>query len=257
MNKILEKDQAIEQINNTRVYGKKTDIDEKNVISFWTKRAKVESINSVLLGTDLQKEFNILRNQKELDLLKSILPKKKFNILDVGCGMVRWAKNLFPEYVNTYTGIDLTEDFIKRCKKDFKDNSLLSFYQMSATDIDTSKLRNDYDLVLVTGVCMYINDDLLNNVLLALEKVISKDALIYIQESVSTSDTRLTLKEFYSESLESNYSAIYRTIPEYESVFAKYKYLRNIHTKDYLLSKELGWKRTETNAYYWLMSGEE
>ena len=97
MNKILEKDQAIEQINNTRVYGKKTDIDEKNVISFWTKRAKVESINSVLLGTDLQKEFNILRNQKELDLLKSILPKKKFNILDVGCGMGRWAKNLFPE----------------------------------------------------------------------------------------------------------------------------------------------------------------
>lgn len=257
MNKIFEKDQEIEQINNTRVYGQKTDIDVNNAKSFWTERAKVESINSVLLGTDLQKDLNILRNQKELDLLKSILPKKKFNILDVGCGIGRWAKNLFPEYVNTYTGIDLTEDFIKRCKKEFKDNSLLSFYQMSATDIDPLKLRNDYDLVLVTGVCMYINDDLLNNVFIALEKVISKDALIYIQESVSTSDTRLTLKEFYSESLESNYNAIYRTILEYESVFAKYKYLRNIHSKDYLLSKEMGWKRTETNAYYWLMSGEE
>ena len=73
MNKIIEKDQEIEQINNTRVYGQKTDIDVNNVKSFWTKRAKVESINSVLLGTDLQKEFNILRNQKELDLLKSIL----------------------------------------------------------------------------------------------------------------------------------------------------------------------------------------
>ena len=34
MNKIIEKDQEIEQINNTRVYGKKTDIDEKNVKSF-------------------------------------------------------------------------------------------------------------------------------------------------------------------------------------------------------------------------------
>ena len=125
MNKIIEKDQEIEQINNTRVYGQKTDIDVNNVKSFWTKRAKVESINSVLLGTDLQKDINILRNQKELDLLKSILPKKKFNILDVGCGMGRWAKNLFPEYVNTYTGIDLTEDCMKRCKKDIKDNSLL------------------------------------------------------------------------------------------------------------------------------------
>jgi 2-polyprenyl-3-methyl-5-hydroxy-6-metoxy-1,4-benzoquinol methylase len=96
MNKIIEKDQEIEQINNTRVYGQKTDIDVNNVKSFWTKRAKVESINSVLLGTDLQKDINILRNQKELDLLKSILPKKKFNILDVGCGMGRWAKKFIP-----------------------------------------------------------------------------------------------------------------------------------------------------------------
>ena len=31
MNKIIEKDQEIEQINNTRVYGTKTDIDEQNV----------------------------------------------------------------------------------------------------------------------------------------------------------------------------------------------------------------------------------
>ena len=68
---------------------------------------------------------------------------------------------------------------------------------------------------------------------------------------------RISEKPIVSESLESNYNAIYRTIPEYESVFAKYKYLRNIHTKDYLLSKEMGWKRTETNAYYWLMSREE
>lgn len=95
MNKIFEKDQEIEQINNTRVYGQKTDIDVNNVKSFWTERAKVESINSVLLGTDLQKDLNILRNQKELDLLKSILPKKKFNILDVGCGIGRWAKTYF------------------------------------------------------------------------------------------------------------------------------------------------------------------
>ena len=64
MNKIFEKDQEIEQINNTRVYGQKTDIDVNNVKSFWTERAKVESINSVLLGTDLQKDLNILRNQK-------------------------------------------------------------------------------------------------------------------------------------------------------------------------------------------------
>lgn len=72
MNKIFEKDQEIEQINNTRVYGQKTDIDVNNVKSFWTERAKVESINSVLLGTDLQKDLNILRNQKDYLLSKEM-----------------------------------------------------------------------------------------------------------------------------------------------------------------------------------------
>ena len=44
-----------------------------------------------------------------------------------------------------------------------------------------------------------------------LHEIISDEKTIYIRETISVMDTHLTLKNFYSENLETNYSAIYRT----------------------------------------------
>lgn len=48
----------------------------------------------------------------------------------------------------------------------------------------------------------------------ALNNLLSDNAQLYIRESISYMDVRLTLKDFYSDNLEDDYNVIYRTKDE-------------------------------------------
>ena len=52
-------------------------------------------------------------------------------------------------------------------------------------------------------------------------QICADDKKVFAMEPTSCMDTRLTLKDFYSDGLESDYNAIYRTEQEYRDVFAK------------------------------------
>jgi len=123
---------------------------------------------------------------------------------------------------------------------------------MSATDIDRAKLLKQYDLIIMNGVCMYINDIPLLNLFSELNELLSDQACIYLQESVSIKGTRLTLKEFYSDDLKCTYNAIYRTKNDYNSMITKQLNPIKILTTGLLLDKDSG-AREETNAQYWFL----
>lgn len=59
--------------------------------------------------------------------------------------------------------------------------------------------------------------------------VIHENSIIYILDTISVLDTRLTLKNFYSSELESDYNAIYRTEDELLEFF---KIIDNIELVD-------------------------
>ena len=167
--------------------------------------------------------------------------------------MGRWANNL-KDKIKLYHGIDFSENFIESNKKRFKNYDNLNFMVMSVADIDLSKLNKTYDLVIINGVLMYINDNNLNCIFDNLRKI--NPHYIYIQESISILDYRLTLKDFYSEELETQYNAIYRTKREYEHYFKNILLEYKIKKNDLLLDKETG-ARKETNAQYWFLEKEE
>jgi predicted TPR repeat methyltransferase len=79
-------------------------------------------------------------------------------MLDIGCGIGRWAYNLEP-IIKAYDGIDFSEEFVKTAGAHFRDRDGIKFFCMPVTDIDTTKLREKYDIVITTAVSMYINDD--------------------------------------------------------------------------------------------------
>ena len=60
-------------LNKTRIYDDKIDIDNKDVKSFWEKRASLKDLNAVLLGNQQDSKHSDLRNKKELTLLKSFI----------------------------------------------------------------------------------------------------------------------------------------------------------------------------------------
>jgi SAM-dependent methyltransferase len=143
----------------TRIYGKAVELDNNSVQMFWDAHAYNDnSLTSVLLGSDFTEDVKKRRNERETEILLSFIGgKKDITVLDIGCGIGRWAHNL-KDCVKTYHGIDFSAEFIRSAKKFFEKDDRIQFFNMPASQIDVSVLLNCYDLVIITGVAMYIND---------------------------------------------------------------------------------------------------
>jgi SAM-dependent methyltransferase len=235
-----------------RIYGDNAGIDKESVKSFWNNNAKKDSsLKSVLLGYDFGENSAVLHNQKEAKIVLDFIGEGKKTILDIGCGIGRRAYNL-KQIIKTYDGIDFSEEFVKSANNNFEGCAGIGFYCMSATEIEAKKLLEKYDVIIATEVSMYINDEELYKLYGHINKFTAKGALLYIQDTTSLLDVRLTLKDFDSKELKTKYNAIYRTKAEYESLFGKYlpEFELMENGTELLLDKDSG-AREETNARYW------
>jgi SAM-dependent methyltransferase len=243
--------------DNGRIYGEKAVIDSENVKAFFNNNAQKDtSLKSVLLGRDFGENSADLHNQKEAKIVLDFIGDGKKTILYIGCGIGRWAHNLKP-VIQKYDGIDFSQEFIQAANHNFRDFDEIMFYCMPATDIERTKLLEKYDVVIVTGVSMYINDEELDKFYNYINSFTQKDSLLYIQDTTSLLETRLTLKDFESIELKTKYNVIYRTKTEYETLFGKhlpaFKLAKN--GTELLLDKNSG-AREETNARYWCFRKE-
>lgn len=234
-----------------RIYNKKEEINSGKVQQFFENRfCKENPLASVMVRGNSSDNIAYKRNEKEKYLLLNLIdfsnPKE---ILDIGCGCGRWVENL-GHNIKYYDGIDFAEQYIITAKSTYKSFNNINFYNMDVTNLDISKLKNQYDLIILNGICMYLNDIDLRNLFSSLSSFIRRNGRIYLRESVSTINNRLTLKEFYSKELECEYNAIYRTPEEYENVI--FDLNLKIINNGFLLDEETG-KRDETNQKYWLL----
>ena len=215
---------------NTRVYTEKTDINGDNTRSFYNERAKrwkdMECpYTLVLLGDQdpsLAEKYN--RFEKE-----SILPKIRIDsdstVLDIGCGMGRWAESLIP-ICGQYVGTDFSDAIIdvakSRCAElpnaENSDFKCMSFQKTVSTDINDLTGGKKINRLLVCGVEMYINDNDLLSGMKSLMNLLDDKCVIYFTETVAIK-TRLTLDSHPSEALKTTYDAIYRTPDEYLEIY--------------------------------------
>ena len=208
----------------SRLYGDKENIDSEEVKNFFSERAsrEVESDLSIVLFQD--KENSEQRHIEEKKLFYEHIDLEGKKVLEVGCGIGRWAEALHGK-CESFLGIDYTEDLIEIANKtyDFDD---CKFQVMSATDIKADELLIEppFDVIIFSGVLMYINDDDIKLVFNELNRIGADDKKLFIMEPVSRMGSRLTLKDFYSEGLEADYSAIYRTEEEYMELFEGLNY---------------------------------
>ena len=205
-----------------RVYGEKINIDTKNTISFYNQRAKTiktreREYTTVLLG-DQDPDFSVKWDayEKQFILPKLKLTKEKV-ILDIGCGIGRWAEAVVGQ-CKEYYGVDFSSEMIAVAKENIKKENC-HFYTMSLVDAlsDSKTTARKYDIVLMVGVSMYINEDELKESYRLLRNLVNKDSLFYFEESVGKKE-RLTLNHIWSEDLKDYYGAIYRTREEYKSL---------------------------------------
>ena len=239
-----------------RVYGEKVSIDTKNTISFYNQRAKTiknreQEYTTVLLG-DQDPEYAVKWDEYEKGF---VLPKLMLNrnkvVLDLGCGMGRLA-DAVSDKGKEYYGVDFSSEMIAVAKQNVRNNNC-HFYTMSVVDAlsDPKITARKYDLVLMAGVSMYINEDELKESYRLLRNLVNKDSLFYFEESVGKIE-RLTLNHIWSEDLQDYYGAIYRTREEYKSLIDEYingvEYIEEGYMN--FLDKE---EQTETSHWYALL----
>ena len=205
-----------------RVYGEKINIDTENTISFYNQRAKTiktreREYTTVLLG-DKDPDFSVKWDayEKQFILPKLKLTKEKV-ILDIGYGIGRWAEAVVGQ-CKEYYGVDFSSEMIAVAKENIKKENC-HFYTMSLVDAlsDSKITARKYDIVLMTGVSMYINEEELIKCYHGLKRLAKRDTLFYFEESVGKKE-RLTLNHIWSEDLKDYYGAIYRTREEYKSL---------------------------------------
>lgn len=209
-----------------RVYGDKININMDNIKEFYKKRATEKitvHIDSpvVLCGdTDNKKidEWTRFEIENRINLLEI---DNDSNILELGCGTGRISKFIIDLIPKSYTGIDYVQELVDIAKNrlDIKKSENINFLSTSFKDFFKSNRNRKFNRFFISGgVLMYINDCEAKECIKKLADIMDENSVIYISEPIST-EKRLTLNEFYSENLKSNYSALYRTENEYINLF--------------------------------------
>lgn len=238
-----------------RLYNKKVDVDHEKIKSFFDKRGKNVDKDSILSSTMFtEKETAKKRDLIEKKLvLKNVKIEDNSKILDIGCGVGRWAE-LFSENNNTYLGLDYSNELLNLAKENNPlDN--VHFQLMSADNIDPEKLviAPPFDLIIINGLLIYINDAQLEKVFNSINELSAEGTIFYLREPVATKE-RLTLKEFYSEELNEDYNAIYRTEKEYFKLFSILKGFELLKS-GFLYDKSVHDRSETVHKYYLFKRG--
>ena len=248
-------------MSSHRIYEEKHDIDTDNTKNFYDQRAKnIGNMSSpyvaVLLGDQDPQHAVDWNTFEKTFILPQLKVNKSSSVLDIGCGIGRWAESIIPE-AGYYLGTDFSGEMIKiaqqRCSFENADYDFINVSFQEACRRSSEKLQRKFDRVVIGGVCMYINDADLKDCIAGLIDLLDEHCIMYLTETVAV-ETRLTLDECPSDALKTTYDVIYRTPSEYNAYSEVFKNAGfRIVKQDYLphLNNEASF--SETDRWYTIL----
>ena len=248
-------------MDHTRIYKDKVEIDEKSVAEFYNRRAEgsrkeqgTTEDGAVLLGSQ---DAGVLaaKAQYESDYIMPMLGiDSKTRVLDLGCGLGRWAQYVMP-HCGFYCGVDASEKMIELARNNC--SRLGTHFRLQAMTISDAVGQTSafwggpFDLVITSGVMMYLNDDTLTSFFQQLPQHLAEHCTLHFADPVGTKE-RLTLNRHVSEALSSTYSAIYRTVDEYLDFLAPLRELGFSVVKSEQ-EPRFGETYTDTHRHYFIL----
>lgn len=244
-----------------RSKGERIDIDYSSTQAFFDKRGKAEYAN-VLSATMYQDDNPDLVAQRDATEKSVLAPQLQLDahsrVLDIGCGIGRWGWFVHDQAPQAqYLGIDFSASLVDKAEAEARRRAKpqLRFQVMSATAIEPEALvlAPPYDLVIISGLLIYLNDQDCLKLLTQAAQLCAPGGRIYLREPVGVAD-RFTLDRFYSTELQHEYSAIYRTIDELQQLLQRALSATpfSVRAADFLFAAALE-KRAETRQYYTIL----
>lgn len=200
-------------------------IDKKAVGEFFDRRAEkiasVGPLHAVIYqdkNGELAKSRDIAEKAKLLPLLRLDGSQR---VLDVGCGTGRWANELVAISA-WYHGIDTCGGLVDYARQRFSAVDCCRFTVSAADNFSLEDLGESlpFDRVLCAGVLMYLNDAEVHHALRCIVAALAPGGLLMLREPLGLG-RRLTICEHYSEEMDQDYSAVYRTREELEILISK------------------------------------
>lgn len=242
-----------------RIKGTVENLDYESTKAFFENRAeRYDEVYpySVTMYQDNHKDITVKRNAEEIHTIYPLLELNSASrVLDVACGIGRWA-DAIQEPIDLYCGVDFSKELIEIAKQRNIHNNFQYYVaaMQNIADILQEEAIAQFNVVLIVGALMYLNDSDVEVLLKQVEQLCGEDAIICVREPIAT-ENRLTLKDFFSEELNANYNAIYRTQDELQRMFE-----RNLVDKGFVLEKvsplfaegNLN-NRKETMQYYFIL----
>lgn len=195
-------------------------IDKESITAFFKQRAakadQLGHIQAVIYqdkNPDLAQQRDAAEKAKLLPLLHL---QKHESVLDVGCGTGRWADVVVPE-CGKYLGTDFSQELVDIARTRFSSNPHTNFVCLPAEQVSATTIQDRFQVILSLGLFIYLNDDELIKTIQGYASVADTSCRLLLREPVGT-QTRLTIKEHFSEDMDQIYNAIYRTEEEIMSI---------------------------------------
>ena len=195
---------------------------------FWEEQSlkKVEFIHS-LSNLSKDQAFSEEKSKKEILKIENYFNelKKFFNsCIEIGAGTCQWTP-LLKKFSKSVLATDTSISMLKKGKSyiESKYNSKdISFF---GGDILKEQFpqKSPYDLFFISGLILYLDEKNFSNLLNFINNFASEDAIILMREPVAV-NKKYILDNVFSEELQMNYSAIYRTENDIIENFKRFRF---------------------------------
>ena len=195
---------------------------------FWEEQSlkKVEFIHSIS-NLSRDQDFSKEKSKIEMLVVKNNFDeiKKHFDsCIEIGAGTCQWTP-LIKKYSKSVLATDTSMSMLKKGKEYLEKKYQLKGVSFFSGDILKEEFpeKSPYDLFFISGLVLYLDEKIFLDLLNFINNFSSKDSIILMREPVAI-NKRYILDNVFSEELQMNYSAIYRTESEIIENFKKFKF---------------------------------
>lgn len=198
--------------------------------NFWKEYSKMNKSENSLMNLESDEKKASEKFILEKEHLKKIVNFKKDDILvDLGAGIGLWSEYFAHKVKKVYL-VEKQEEFIISAKKRIN-NLKVNNIETILSDVNDFELEeNSVDYVFISGVTIYLSDEILNSLLNNIFKYLKPNGKIIHRDAYGRE--KLYLVNRHSEELGMNYTAMYRTRDEYDEYFVNKNNFKIIYDKD-------------------------